>query len=222
MTTKPGQDTSTAPAVTESTPFAGPQLRYETYLQLDKLLSAQQPVTKTAEHDEILFIIQHQVAELWFKLILHEIDAAIAEQRPVVIVAYSLGSLVAYGYLKAHAPVKRAPDVRLITLGSPLGNREIRDMLGGGSDSLRIPAGVSAWENVYDPNDPFSAALQAPGSQLGVVDRVTESASDYDAHYIGRYLRDPATGAAVGRALCAAASNPGQACLRLSGRSQSR
>jgi len=150
------------------------------------------------------------------------IDAAIAEQRPVVIVAYSLGSLVAYGYLKAHAPVKRAPDVRLITLGSPLGNREIRDMLGGGSDSLRIPAGVSAWENVYDPNDPFSAALQAPGSQLGVVDRVTESASDYDAHYIGRYLRDPATGAAVGRALCAAASNPGQACLRLSGRSQSR
>jgi len=78
MTTKPGQDTSTAPAVTESTPFAGPQLRYETYLQLDKLLSAQQPVTKTAEHDEILFIIQHQVAELWFKLILHEIDAAIA------------------------------------------------------------------------------------------------------------------------------------------------
>ena len=78
MTTKPGQDKSTAPAATESTPFAGPQIRYETYLQLDKLLSAQQPITKTAEHDEILFIIQHQVAELWFKLILHEIDAAIA------------------------------------------------------------------------------------------------------------------------------------------------
>ena len=55
---------------------ANGQVRYETYLQLDKLLSAQQPLSKTPEHDELLFIIQHQVAELWFKLILHELDAA--------------------------------------------------------------------------------------------------------------------------------------------------
>jgi len=107
-------------------------------------------------------------------------------------------------------------------LGSPLGNRDVRDMLGGGSDSLRMPAGVSAWENIYDPNDPFAAALQAPGSTLGILDRVTKSPSDYDAHYIGRYLRDPATGAAVGRALCAAASNSGPACLRLTDPPQKR
>jgi len=40
-------------------------------------LSAQRPISDAPEHDEMLFIIQHQVAELWFKLILHELDAAI-------------------------------------------------------------------------------------------------------------------------------------------------
>jgi tryptophan 2,3-dioxygenase len=73
MTTKPGPDKTpaAAPAVD-----VGGQVRYDTYLQLDRLLSAQQPLSKTPEHDELLFIIQHQVAELWFKLILHELDAA--------------------------------------------------------------------------------------------------------------------------------------------------
>ncbi len=74
MTTKPGPDKNPA-AVTAPLDLNG-QVRYESYLQLDKLLSTQQPLSKTPEHDELLFIIQHQVAELWFKLILHELDAA--------------------------------------------------------------------------------------------------------------------------------------------------
>jgi tryptophan 2,3-dioxygenase len=52
-------------------------VRYETYLQLDKLLDAQQPLSDPEQHDEMLFIIQHQVAELWIKLFLHELDAVI-------------------------------------------------------------------------------------------------------------------------------------------------
>ena len=50
---------------------------YTGYLQLDRLLSAQVPLSDPPHHDEILFIIQHQVAELWIKLIIHEIAAAI-------------------------------------------------------------------------------------------------------------------------------------------------
>ncbi|BDV36064.1 tryptophan 2,3-dioxygenase (plasmid) [Methylocystis iwaonis] len=50
------------------------RMTYADYLKLDTLLSAQYPLG--AEHDEMLFIIQHQVAELWFKLILHELRAA--------------------------------------------------------------------------------------------------------------------------------------------------
>jgi tryptophan 2,3-dioxygenase len=81
VTRKPGHDVDhadKAKAAAEAAPEAPGQVRYETYLELDKLLSAQQPLSAAPEHDELLFIIQHQVAELWFKLILHEIDAAIA------------------------------------------------------------------------------------------------------------------------------------------------
>jgi tryptophan 2,3-dioxygenase len=48
-----------------------PKLTYSGYLQLDQLLGAQQP--KSTEHDEMLFIVIHQVYELWFKQILHEL-----------------------------------------------------------------------------------------------------------------------------------------------------
>ena len=54
---------------------------YTGYLQLDRLLSAQKPLSKPAHHDEMLFIIQHQVAELWIKLIIHEIGGAIGHLR---------------------------------------------------------------------------------------------------------------------------------------------
>jgi tryptophan 2,3-dioxygenase len=47
---------------------------YSSYLKLDELLSLQQPVSDGPEHDETLFIIIHQVYELWFKELLHELD----------------------------------------------------------------------------------------------------------------------------------------------------
>ncbi|MGE4658670.1 MAG: tryptophan 2,3-dioxygenase family protein [Gammaproteobacteria bacterium] len=50
------------------------QVAYDSYLRLDQLLDIQKPLSE--HHDEMMFIIQHQVAELWFKLVLHEIDAA--------------------------------------------------------------------------------------------------------------------------------------------------
>ncbi|HEY0178027.1 MAG TPA: tryptophan 2,3-dioxygenase family protein [Dokdonella sp.] len=51
---------------------------YSGYLQLDVLLSAQRPLSEPPLHDEMVFIIQHQVAELWLKLVVHELRAAIA------------------------------------------------------------------------------------------------------------------------------------------------
>ncbi len=50
---------------------------YGGYLQLDQLLNAQHPLSDPPHHDEMLFIIQHQVAELWIKLIIHETRRAI-------------------------------------------------------------------------------------------------------------------------------------------------
>ncbi|MHC4109080.1 MAG: tryptophan 2,3-dioxygenase [Planctomycetota bacterium] len=49
-------------------------LTYISYLELDKLLSLQRPRSEGPEHDELLFIVIHQVYELWFKVMLHELD----------------------------------------------------------------------------------------------------------------------------------------------------
>ena len=47
---------------------------YASYLKVDELLALQQPRSDGPEHDEILFIVIHQVYELWFKELLHEFD----------------------------------------------------------------------------------------------------------------------------------------------------
>jgi tryptophan 2,3-dioxygenase len=49
------------------------EISYSGYLQLDKILQAQQPLSEA--HDEMLFIVQHQTSELWMKLAIHELSA---------------------------------------------------------------------------------------------------------------------------------------------------
>jgi len=53
------------------------RLTYSGYLCLDQLLAAQKPLSHPLHHDEMLFIIQHQTSELWIKLLLHELEAAL-------------------------------------------------------------------------------------------------------------------------------------------------
>ena len=55
------------------------RMSYSDYLHLEKVLDAQSPLSSA--HDEMLFIIQHQTSELWMKLALHEIGAAIRSIR---------------------------------------------------------------------------------------------------------------------------------------------
>ncbi|MEX0649318.1 MAG: tryptophan 2,3-dioxygenase family protein [Balneolaceae bacterium] len=50
------------------------KLTYTNYLKINELLELQKPESEPEEHDEMLFIIIHQVYELWFKQILHEFD----------------------------------------------------------------------------------------------------------------------------------------------------
>jgi len=53
--------------------FSG-AMSYGDYLRLDTMLGAQQP--RSSDHNEMLFIVQHQASELWMKLVLHELSAA--------------------------------------------------------------------------------------------------------------------------------------------------
>src|SRR6185295_16010433 len=54
-----------------------PPLSYNKYLRVPDLINLQDCLSDPAHHDELLFITVHQAYELWFKQILHEIDAAI-------------------------------------------------------------------------------------------------------------------------------------------------
>ncbi|WP_322919374.1 tryptophan 2,3-dioxygenase [Nocardioides renjunii] len=51
-------------------------MSYGDYLRLDVLLAAQQPLSDPPQHDELLFIVQHQTTELWLKLMVHELRSA--------------------------------------------------------------------------------------------------------------------------------------------------
>src|SRR6266850_3981870 len=64
-----------------------PPLSYNSYLRVEDLIRLQNCRSDPAHHDELLFITIHQTYELWFKQILHEIDAAIIqinEDRPIL------------------------------------------------------------------------------------------------------------------------------------------
>ena len=60
-------------------------MSYGDYLRLDQVLSAQTPQSDPPQHDELLFIIQHQTSELWLKLMVHELRSArslLAQDQP--------------------------------------------------------------------------------------------------------------------------------------------
>jgi tryptophan 2,3-dioxygenase len=65
-------------AASSGTEKSGAELTYPSYLALDQLLQLQHPRSTPEHPDELLFIIVHQASELWFKLILHELEGLIA------------------------------------------------------------------------------------------------------------------------------------------------
>lgn len=69
---------------------------YSSYLKLNELLDLQEPLSEGPEHDELLFIVIHQVYELWFKQTLHEIDR---------LSGLFLGLIDAGGDLDRHADI---------------------------------------------------------------------------------------------------------------------
>jgi tryptophan 2,3-dioxygenase len=67
-------DDAADPSKAGSGTSIGASVSYSDYLELDRILNAQHPISTA--HDETLFIIQHQTSELWMKLAIHELNAA--------------------------------------------------------------------------------------------------------------------------------------------------
>jgi hypothetical protein len=131
-----------------------------------------------------------------------EIDRAKADGRPIVIVAHSLGAVVAYDYLSARRDSMPVVD-RLVTMGSMVGYPELRRLLvgGGAADSLTRPVGVKAWVNLRNGQDVLAAPLSIAR------DVVTTPAPDEpDPHEMVGYLRSSSSAREILSAWCAAFS----------------
>ena len=109
-----------------------PPIYYSDYLQLSKLLSSQK--LKSNEygkpaHDEMLFIIVHQVYELWFKLILHELDLVLRMFREEVIDEKNIGVAVAKIQRITEIEKILIDQLRVLETMTPLDFLDFRDFL---------------------------------------------------------------------------------------------
>jgi len=150
------------------------RMSYGGYLDLDRLLTAQHPISDPEHPDELLFIIQHQTTELWLKLVLHELDAARAalagDRLPVA--------------LKRIARIKHIQDVMiqqwsvLATL-TPTEYAEFRDVLGSSSgfQSAQYRAVEFALGN---KNEKMLSVFESDPAALDVLTRELDRPTLYD------------------------------------------
>ncbi|MEE2642883.1 MAG: tryptophan 2,3-dioxygenase family protein [Planctomycetota bacterium] len=107
-------------------------LRYGEYLQLDKILAAQQlksPGTGKTAHDEMLFIITHQAYELWFKQILTELESVVRIFQDAILDDKKIGTVNAR--LERIVTIQRVlvHQVDIMETMTPLDFLEFRDLL---------------------------------------------------------------------------------------------
>jgi pimeloyl-ACP methyl ester carboxylesterase len=128
-----------------------------------------------------------------------ELDRARSEGRPVILVAHSLGSVVAYDYLSSRSDSGVVP--RLITIGSPVGSPGLRQLLIGGdsTETFTRPPSVTEWVNIRNDGDAFAAPLPFGRDLL-----VTPPANESDPHEMVGYLRGTATAREILSGWCSA------------------
>ena len=126
----------------------GDEVTYPSYLALDELLKLQRPRSKPEHPDELLFIIVHQASELWFKLILHELEGLIGllEARD------TLGALTSVKRVNALVHIVTGQLSALETL-PPQRFAQFRGYLGtsSGSQSVQFRA-IEAMSGMRDPH----------------------------------------------------------------------
>jgi tryptophan 2,3-dioxygenase len=126
----------------------GGNLSYGSYLRVPELLSLQQPLSEPLAHDELLFIVVHQSFELWFRLILFELETARAE-------LFAGRSFSARHYLKRVQAIERmlVEHLSIIESMSPQDFMEFRDLL----------APASGFQSVQFREIEFISGLKEPG-----------------------------------------------------------
>ncbi len=144
------------------------EITYGTYLALDELLSLQRPRARKDHPDELLFIVVHQASELWFKVILHDLDGLIdaLERRDTGRALWYVGRINA---------LMRIVSAQLSGLESlpPHHFAEFRAYLGtsSGSQSVQFRA-IEAASGLRDEH--FMRVIQEHGEPAPAIRRVLE------------------------------------------------
>jgi len=118
------------------------------------------------------------------------------EHRPVILLSHSLGALVSWGALTQASVTNDStiPEVvRWVTMGSPLGSPEVRQLLFGEDRALERPSRVRSWANVLGHDDPFAMRVSPDSAATSTLFDVTGATVSDEPHLIASYLADPAT-----------------------------
>ena len=155
-------------------------LNYGSYLHLDELLGAQQPLSD--HHDEMLFIIVHHTTELWMKLVIHEIRSAMA-----LIAADDLGPALKRLARVKHVQRQMTDQWSVLATLTPTEYSQFRHRLGKSSGFQS--AQYRTLEFLLGNKNPAMIAVFAhdPGA-AEELDRTLRSPSLYDEflHYLAR------------------------------------
>ena len=133
------------------------EISYPSYLALGELLELQRPLSKPEHPDELLFIIVHQASELWFKLIIHELEALTARLTGNDV----LGAISTVKRVNALVRIVTAQLSALETL-PPQNFAQFRGYLGtsSGSQSVQFRT-IEAMSGLRDPH--FIQVLEEHG-----------------------------------------------------------
>lgn len=147
------------------------KMTYATYLRLDRLLSAQEPLSSPQHHDEMLFIIQHQTSELWMKLIIHELREAMAMIR-----RDELGPSFKILARVKHVQVQLFNQWSVLATLTPTEFVQFRHVLGPASGfqshqnrmiefllGNKDPDALRVYEHTPEIHDELEAAMRSPG-----------------------------------------------------------
>jgi tryptophan 2,3-dioxygenase len=144
------------------------QISYPSYLALGELLSLQRPVSRPEHPDELLFIVVHQSSELWFKVILHELDALVdrLEAEDVLGATFSVRRLNALMRIVTDqlSALDTLPPQRFAEFRGYLGNSS-------GSQSSQFRA-IEAASGLREPN--FVQVISEHGEPADIVKRWLE------------------------------------------------
>ncbi|MFN2398290.1 MAG: tryptophan 2,3-dioxygenase family protein [Gemmatimonadaceae bacterium] len=141
------------------------EIHYASYLLLDDLLSLQRPLSSPEHPDELLFIIVHQSSELWFKVILHEMETLV----DVMVRSDAMASIFVVKRINALVRIVTAQLSALDTL-PPQRFAQFRGQLGSssGSQSAQFRA-LEAASGLRDPH--FLHALAEHGNPPAMVQK---------------------------------------------------